>query len=234
MEFSEIVYIKEPGPSNTVPILEQAKKRLKALDIEYAVIAASTGHTVKNFMKIFYGVKVDIIVASMEKGSKMPVTFLYKKYKKSKEIRDGFLKKGMKYFPNSLSDETVAEFEKKGIRIFFVPDILGIGAAMSPDDEKRRIKTNLDSFLPKHLRPLDIEAGTDLSLLNIISKGFRVCVGITTLAAKNGLVPKGKMVLSVAGTGWAGGGADTAVIIQSNPNPKKCYVKEIIGFPEMK
>jgi hypothetical protein len=234
MESSEIVYFKEPGPSNTVPILEQAKKRFRALDIEHAVIAASTGYTVNKFMQIFHGVKVDIIVASMERGSQMPVKFLYTKYKTSKEIRDNFLKKGMEYFPNSLSDETEAEFEKKGIKIFFVPDILGIGASMSPDDENRRKKTNLDSFLPKHLGPLDIEAGTDLSLLNIISKGFRVCVGITSLAAKNGFVPKGKMVLSVAGTGWAGGGADTAVIIQANPNPKKCYIKEIIGFPEMK
>jgi hypothetical protein len=234
MEFSEVVYFKEPGPSNTELILEQSKKRLKALKIKYAIIAASTGYTAKKFMKIFNDVKVDILVASMEKGSKMPVRFLYKKYEKSKEIREGFLKKGMKYFPNSLSDETVAEFEKKGIRIFFVPDILGIGASMSPDDERRRIKTNLDSFLPKHLRPLDIEAGTDLSLLNIISKGFRVCVGITSIATRNGLVPKGEMILSIAGTGWAGGGADTGVIIQSNPSPKKCYVKEIIGFPEMK
>jgi hypothetical protein len=92
----------------------------------------------------------------------------------------------------------------------------------------------LSSFIPGHIRPLDIAAGIDLSLLNIISMGFRVLVGVAVVAAKNGLVPDGETVLSIAGTGFAGGGTDTAAILQARANPKACLVKEIIGFPKMK
>jgi hypothetical protein len=74
----------------------------------------------------------------------------------------------------------------------------------------------------------------DLSLLNIISMGFRVCVGIAVVSVRNGLVSEGKTVLSIAGTGFAGGGTDTAVILQAHSNAKACLVKEILGFPKLK
>jgi hypothetical protein len=115
-----------------------------------------------------------------------------------------------------------------------LPDIFALGGRLGPEGERRGAGSKLDPFIPKHLRPLDIEAGEDLSLLNIVSMGFRVCVGIAVVAAKNDLVPQGESVLSVAGTGWAGGGADTAIVVRAYPNAKKAYVIEIIGFPKKK
>ena len=41
-------------------------------------------------------------------------------------------------------------------------------------------------------------------------------------------------MLAIAGTGWAGGGADTALIITADPNPKACLVREIVGIPKNK
>jgi hypothetical protein len=102
------------------------------------------------------------------------------------------------------------------------------------DEDKKLIRSKLSPFIPSHLRPLDIEAGMDLSLLNIISMGFRVCVGITVVSVRNGFVPEGGTVLSIAGTGFAGGGADTALILQARSNAKACWVKEILGFPKLK
>lgn len=234
VEISKIIYFSEPGLSNTDQILEHSKERLEALKINHVIIASNTGFTAKKALAIFNDLKVNVIVVTNTKNSKMPVSYLYKKYKKSKEIREAYLTEGIKDLPISISDETQVEFEKKGIRVFFMPDILSISGTLGPENERRNMKTKLDAFLPRHLRPLDIEAGADLSLLNIIGMGFRVAVGITAVAVRNDLVPKGEMVLSIAGTGWAGGGADTAVIMQASPNPRKCYIREIIGFPKLK
>jgi len=231
MELSEVAYFKEPGITNTARLLAQARKQVEALEVKHAVIAGTTGHTVKEFLKVFKGLEINTNVATMEKGSVMPVKFLYTKYAHSRAMREDFIKKGMEYFPISLQEEILAELKAQNVKVFHVPDPLGIGPTMGPDDEKRRIKTKLDAFLPKHLRPLDIEAGTDLSLLNIISKGFRVAIGIAAVATGHGLVPKGEKLLTIAGTGWAGGGADTAIIVKAHESPIKCYVKAIIGFP---
>ena len=102
------------------------------------------------------------------------------------------------------------------------------------DEEWKQRRAKLRPFIPGHLRPLDIEAGTDLSLLNIISMGFRVAVGVAITSVRYGYVPKGEMSLSVAGTGFAGGGADTAIIVEAQENAKACRIKEIIGFPKLK
>ena len=164
----------------------------------------------------------------------MPVSSLYTKYKSSRTLREKYVKEGITHFPVSLSEDTLVELEDKGATVFFLPDDFGIGGKSGPDVVEKPKRSKLDNFLPKHLRPLDIEAGADLSLLNILSMGFRVCVGITAVAVKYGLVPSGETVLSIAGTGWAGGGADTAVIIEANPNPRKCYIREMIGLPKSK
>jgi hypothetical protein len=234
MEISKIVYFNEPGPSNTGKLLRFCKERLETLKIRHVVMASNTGSTLKQFLKIYENAKTHFIVVSNSTGSKMPVSFLYAKYPNSKRIKEDYNKQGIKNFPISISKETAAEFEKKGIKVCYIDDVFGISGTLGPWGKRRSLKTKLDAFLPRHLRPLDIEAGADLSLLNIISMGFRVCIGITAVSVKNRFVPKGEMVLSIAGTGFAGGGADTAVILQASANPKKCYVKEIIGFPKFK
>jgi hypothetical protein len=234
VEISEIVYFDEPGISNTERMLQQCRKRLEALKIEYVVIASNTGFTVRKSIQAFDDLRIQMIAVTNSKGSKMPISFLYEKYKNSKELKESFLRRGIRELPISFSEETVLEFEEKGVKVLFILDILNISGTLGPEKERRTVKTKLDKFLPRHLRPLDIEAGIDLSLLNIVSMGFRVAVGIAAVATSNGLIPKGEAVLSIAGTGWAGGGADTAIIIQVDPNPKKCYVREIIGFPRMK
>ena len=64
--------------------------------------------------------------------------------------------------------------------------------------------------------------------------GFRVAVGVTVTSVKYGFVPKGELILSVAGTGFAGGGVDTAIIVEAHSAAKACWIKEIIGFPKLK
>lgn len=234
MEKKETLYFLEPGKKNTRKILDRCKKVFEELDLTYVVVATNTGYTARSLIEVFEGLKATVIAVTNAKDAKMPVTSLYTKYKSSKTLREDYTKEGVTHFPVSLSDGTLTELENKGTTVFFLPDDFGMGGKPGPDISERPKRSKLDGFLPKHLRPLDIEAGTDLSLLNILSMGFRVCVGITAVAVKYGLVPAGETVLSIAGTGWAGGGADTAVVIEANPNPKKCYVREIIGLPKNK
>jgi hypothetical protein len=242
MTVKDIIYFDEPGPSHTDEILKMANERIEELGVNYVVIASQAGVTVKRFLEITQNKKLNIVAVTNVKGGTLLVSVIYNKYPESKKIKEDYISKGITHFQASISDETRKEFEKKGVKVYYIPDILNIGEPWGLDDKKlpeqedqwRNRRAQLSPFIPGHIRPLDIAAGIDLSLLNIISMGFRVLIGVAVVAAKNGLVPDGETVLSIAGTGFAGGGTDTAAILQARANPKACLVKEIIGFPKMK
>jgi hypothetical protein len=232
METKEIVYFDEPGPSNTEEILKLARKRAEDSGILYVVIAARTGTTVRRFVELTGDLKLNIVAVTNPKDGKMPLSILYDKYETSKALKEDCRRQGIEYFAAAVSDMDRESFEQGGVKVCYIQDILGIGGR--GPDEQRALKSKLNPFMPRHLRPLDIEAGTDLSLLTIVSQGFRVLVGITVVAVDRGLVPEGETVLSIAGTGFAGGGADTAAILRAGRTAKRCLVKEILGFPKLK
>lgn len=243
METKNIVYFDEPGPSHTDDLLHVARARLQDLGIATVVIASQAGVTVKRFMEIAGDLKLNIVVVTNPKGPGLNITVLYDKYEESKRIKEDYQRRGITHFQCSVSDEDRAVFEKSGIRVIEQRDYLNIGDPWGLNDEEKLSERDLDwkatraklrPFIPNHIRPLDIEAGTDLSLLNIISKGFRVLVGATVVAVNRGLVPEGETVLAMAGTGFAGGGADTAAILRAGGKARGCLVKEILGFPKMK
>lgn len=243
MEIKDIVYFNEPGPSNSEKLLELAIKRIDELGIKHVVIASQAGVTAKKFLEMTKNNRRhDILAVTNVKGGKLLINVLYKKYEGSKKIREDYEKKGITHFQASIDDETREELEKEGVKVLYLSDVLNIGDPWGLDGDKlsqideewKQRRAKLKPFIPGHLRPLDIEAGTDLSLLNIISMGFRVAVGVAITSVRYGFVPKGEMILSVAGTGFAGGGADTAIIIEAHANAKACQIKEIIGFPKLK
>jgi len=59
-------------------------------------------------------------------------------------------------------------------------------------------------------------------------------VGVTVVAVNNGFVSEGETVLSIAGTGFAGGGADTAAILRASSSVRGCLIREILAFPKQK
>jgi hypothetical protein len=232
METKEIIYFHEPGPSNTEQILELARKRIETLGIRYVIVAVQTGFTVRKFIEVAGDLDLNIVAVTNPKRAKMSVSALYNKYEKSKTLKEDYRRQGIEYLTQAIPDENQENLEKQGVKVCYIQDILGIGGR--GPDEQRDIKSKLNPFVPRHLRPLDLEAGTDLSLLTIISQGFRVLVGITVVAVDRGLVPEGETVLSIAGTGFAGGGADTAAILRAGRTAKRCLVEEILGFPKLK
>jgi len=202
MEVKEILYFDEPARSNTDEMVEFALKRLEASEIQHVLIAWSTGYTLSKFLEITKNtkLKLDITVVTNPRGGSI---------------------RGMDV---SIPDETREELEKKGIEVCYLNDDLNFGEPYDLKNEQMSNRAMLIPFgIPEHLRPLDINTGTDLSLLTIISQGFRVCVGTTVIAVRNGLVPDGEKVLVFAGKA-------TALVLQAGSSAKKCFVKEILGF----
>jgi hypothetical protein len=70
--------------------------------------------------------------------------------------------------------------------------------------------------------------------------GFKTALEVVLLAAEAGAVPINEEVVSIAGTGWLGGGADCAVIVRPSPVSKTTdvekglEVREIIAIPRVK
>ncbi len=216
---------------------------MEALGLKTVVIASQAGVTVKRFLEITSGLQLNIVAVTSPKGPGLNITVLYDKYEESKRIKENYKRQGITHFQCSISDEDREVFERLGVKTIEQKDYLNIGDPWGLHDEEQLSERDLEwkatraklrPFIPNHLRPLDIEAGTDLSLLNIISKGFRVLVGATVVAVNYGLVPEGETVLAIAGTGFAGGGADTAAILRAGGKAKACLVKEILGFPRLK
>ncbi len=243
METKEILYFEEPGPANTDAVLEAAKRRIEASGIGKAIIASQAGATVKRFLEIAKDVKVDVVAATNPKGAALNIAVMYDKYEGSKRIKEEYERKGVSHFQCSISDEDREAFEKAGVKVAFMRDYLNIGDPRGLHDETKlnasdlewkRVRAKLRPFISADLRPLDIDAGADLSLLNIISMGFRVLVGVTVVAVNNGFVSEGETVLSIAGTGFAGGGADTAAVLRASSRARGCLIKEIFALPRQK
>ena len=234
MQKNTILIFDEPGPANTGAVLEAARAAVERTGVGYALVASNTGDTALKVLDAFEGTGVLLCAITNARGAMMPVANIYGKYTESRKIKERYREQGLTSYPISISEETAAALEQRGAVVYYVNDFLGISGRPRDAGEQTKMKSRLDNFLPRHIRPLDVEAGADLSILNIVGMGFRVAVGMAALAAWNELVPKGERVLSIAGTGWAGGGADTAVILNADPNPRLCRVRDIIAFPREK
>ena len=73
------------------------------------------------------------------------------------------------------------------------------------------------------------------STLRVLGQGMKVTCEIAVMAADAGLVRTDEEVISMAGTGSAGGGSDTAIVVQPN-NAHRFFdlrVKEIICKPRL-
>ena len=244
MAVKEILYFDEPGPHNSVELLKLGIKRTDELGIKTVVMASQAGVTTKQFLELTKdNRRHDIVAVTSEKGAiGLLTSTIYSKYEKSKKIRDDYEKRGVTHFQVTIDEETRQELEKEGVKVLYLEDVLNFGdpwgldgkGLNKTDEEWKRRRAKLAPFIPAHLRPLDIEAGMDLSPFNIISMGFRVALGVTVAAVRYGLVEQGTTVFATAGTGFAGGGADTGMIVEARANPKACWIREIIGFPVLK
>ena len=229
MGVKEILYFDKSERTNTDEMVKFAKKRMDELGIRRVVIVWSSGYTLRKFQEVAKDAKLDIVAVtnpsphSISRGV-MPIVIGPRDNEETRRRKEEQLSKGITETSVTISDETREELEKQGIKVYYLNDDLLLGEPLALGDEQSKRRARLAPFgLAKHVRPLDIDVGTDLSLLTIISQGFRVCVGCTVLAVKNGLIPEGEMVLAI-------GGMSTALILRAGSTAKTCLVKEIIGY----
>ena len=216
MNIKEILYFDKPERTNSDEMVVFAKKRMQELGVKTAVIAWSSGYTVRKFMEIAKGSGLKIVAVTNPKDADLPVG---KKFEDSDDIKKRF--RG----PVSISEETKTELEKQGVKVcYLMPDIFNLKTTFWFRDDYREARAKMARLgLPENVDLLDLDVGADLSPLNMISQGLRVGVGCAILAVKAGLVSEGETVLTIAGT-------STAAILQVSANSRKCAIKELIGF----
>jgi len=204
----EIIYFDKPYlRSNTDEMVNFAIKRLQELNfLRTVVIAWDSGYTFWKFMEAAEKAKLrdrlNVVVVTNPKGAIL----------RGRHV--------------SIDDETRVKLESIGVKVCYLKDYLQIGEPFDetrPDDFKERLNILKAFGVSPYVRPLDLAVGADLSLLTIISQGFRVCVGITVLATKNGLIREGEYVLALAGIA-------TGLILRASSNARRCLVKEILGY----
>ena len=201
-EIKEILYFKKPaGRSNTNKMLEFISGKIASLNLNHVMIAWSSGYTLRRFLEATQdlNIKLNIVAVTNPKGGTIG----------GRNV--------------SVDDKTREELEGKGIKVCYLNDDLRLGEPMAPSPEQKHMRDVLLPWMPAHIDPLSLDVGWDLSLLLIISQGFRVCVGCLVLAVKHGLIPDGERVLCLAGQA-------TATVLQAGSTARRCYVKEILGY----
>jgi hypothetical protein len=201
IEIKEIMYFEKSGRQNTNRMLEFVIPRIETMGLRHVMIAWSSGYTLRKFLEATRNLKLklDITTVTNPKGGTIG----------GRNV--------------SIDDKTREELEKKGIKVCYLNDDLRLGEPMSPSPGQKLMRDQLLPWMPAHIDPLSLDVGWDLSLLLIISQGFRVCVGCLALAVKHGLIPRGERVLCLAGTA-------TACVMEASASPRTCYVTEILSY----
>jgi hypothetical protein len=200
-EIKEILYFEKPARSNTNTMIEFVTRKIATLELHHVMIAWSSGYTLRKFLEATKNLKLklDIVAVTNPKGGTLG----------GRNV--------------SIDDATREGLEKKGIKVCYLNDDLHLGEPMAPSPQQKLMRDMLLPWLPAHIDPLSLDVGMDLSLLLILSQGFRVCVGCLVLAVKHGLIPEGERVLCLAGQA-------TALVLQACSSARMCYVKEILGY----
>jgi hypothetical protein len=201
VEIKEIMYFNRPGRTNTDRMIEFLKGKLADLDIKHVMIAWSSGYTLRKFLEATAtsGLELNIVAVTNPEGGTI----------NGKNV--------------SIDAATRKDLAKKGIKVVYLNDDLKLGEPMAPDQWQQKMRNMLLPWLPAHIDPLSMEAGVDLSMLLMISQGFRVSVGCLVLAVKHGLIPEGERVLCLSGLA-------TASVHHAGLTPRTCYVEEILSF----
>jgi hypothetical protein len=205
--YKKILYFDKPDRANTDEMVEFAIERLKELGVKNAVIVYSGGYTMQKFLEVVKREKLQLNMVAVTNDQKG-------KFKRGDELVS----------ISTISDERREELAKDGVKSYYVPNWFNFGEPLALSGEQESIRSKLAPFvIPQDLRPLDLDAGYDLSVFTIISQGFRVALGCTVCATGAGLIPEGELTLAI-------GGRATGLILQASKDIKTCLVKEIIGF----
>ncbi|MFC2069745.1 hypothetical protein ACFLTB_01020 [Chloroflexota bacterium] len=225
----EILYFDKSDKTNADEMTKFAKKRADELGIKNVVVVWSSGYTLTKFMEAAGDTKLNIVAVTnpsphSETRGMMPIVIMDRDSAEVKKEKQALLDQGITERNSTISDETRAELEKRGIKVCYLNDWFNLGEPYALTDEWGGRRKIIERFgVGAHIRPLDIDAGADLSPYTTISQGVRVCIGCTVLAVKNGIIADGETVLAL-------GGRCTALVLRAGKTAKTTIVKEIVGY----
>ncbi len=199
----EVVLFAEPGPQNTGRTLEIGRRRLRELALSQVVIASDTGKTARRALD-FYAADCSVVVVSNPAGLKLPLSKLHTYLPRFAAHRDALARQGVQAVPVSLGVEDAAALEGSGAKVVRI-------------DWQR-----FAAFTGSGLRSLDS-----------YGVGVRVAVTICVAAYLDHAVSADTEVLALAGTGFGGGGADTAVVVRSARRWLDWRLLEVLARPRV-
>ncbi len=206
MEPSTVTYFAEPGPQNTDTTLSLVSQQAQRLSIRHVVIASDTGKTARKALEALraLGDQVQLVVVTNPANLRFPVAKLHDYLPRFREHKQALIDERISHVPCSLSEETVRSLQQDG-------------ALVSRIDWNR-----FQTFTRVGVNAIDR-----------IGVGVRVGLTIATWARIHGDVPAGSDVIAVAGTGFGGGGADTAIVVRTAETWKDFRVLETIARPRV-
>jgi hypothetical protein len=202
-ESISVVHFQQPGPQNTERTLEVALDRARALELGHVVVASDTGKSARAALAHF-GADFEVVVVTNPRGLKLPLVKLHNYTPQFAAHKRKLREQGVQAVSCSLSDEVVAELEQAGARVTRI--------------DWRRFQT----FTKSNLQTLDW-----------ISVGVRVGLVIAVWGVVTEAIPPDCEVLTLSGTGFGGGGLDTATIVQTAPRFRDFRVCEILARPRI-
>jgi hypothetical protein len=196
-----VTYFAEPGPHNTDAVLRLALARAERGGITHTVVASDTGATARRALEVL-GAVTGVVVVTNPAGMALPLTKLHEYLPRFRDHKQRLVEAGAKTVPASISPEVAAELERAGASVTRV-DWRRFGALV----------------------------GGGLAGLDRVGVGTRVALMASVWACHAGLVPPGVEALAIAGTGFGGGGADTAVVVRTAAAWRDWRVLETLARP---
>ncbi|MBI4282284.1 MAG: hypothetical protein HY672_02185 [Chloroflexi bacterium] len=202
---SRIVYFEKPGIDNTEEVLSLVKERARALGIKTVIVASTTGNTAVKAMAALQGLRV--VVVSHSTGFQAPNT-------------------------QEFTEENREIVERQGGTILTTTLAFGGYVTFSPMPEVGSVLGTKLGELQTMLNRMTT-GGLMANTLRIFGQGMKVVCEISMMAADSGLVRTDEDVISIAGTGTGGRGADTAVVLKpvNSHNFFDLRIREILCKP---
>lgn len=196
-----VTYLAEPGPHNTDATLAAARARARALGISHVVVASDTGKTARKVREVF-GEGTTIVAVTNSEKLRLPVSKLHDYTERFRGHREALEREGVKAVSVGMTDEAMDALRDLGVEV-------------------SRIDWNEFNRFVKR----------DVNALEIVGVAVRVAITCAVWALINGDLPEGVEVISVAGTGFGGGGADTALVIRTGGSWRDFRVLETVVRP---
>jgi len=196
----KIYYFEENKPENTDIVLDLVKKKAQERSIKHVVVASTSGETGVKAAEAFRNSGINVVVVTHQIGPR----------------------------GHELLEENDKEIRDLGGKIVTCTHAFeGVGSSL-----RRMPPREPGQPLPQPYWPAYVPSTGELiaNVLRLFSRGMKVCLEITVMAADAGAIDIGENVIAVAGQH---AGANTAIVIKSanTINFFDLDVQEIIAKP---